>query len=112
MPSQSTYTDGFFRFCLLMFSRNFSDFRKYRYSQGASELGQGLGQADVFAAGTAPDRQHTFEQLLGLSETTLPLEQLAPLAGYDYKERLSAVFKRETGQTPGQYRQQVREQTN
>ncbi len=39
-----------------------------------------------------------------LTETDLPLEQLAPLAGYDYKERLSAVFKRVTGETPGQYR--------
>lgn len=43
-----------------------------------------------------------------LSETDLSLEQLAPLAGYDYKERLSAVFKRETGETPGQYRRQIR----
>ena len=42
-----------------------------------------------------------------LTETDLPLEQLAPLAGYDYKERLSAVFKRETGVTPGQFRQQI-----
>ena len=41
-----------------------------------------------------------------LAETNMSLEQLAPLAGYDYKESLSAVFKRETGQTPGQYRRQ------
>ncbi len=39
-----------------------------------------------------------------LAETDLPLEQLAPLAGYGYKEMLSTVFKRETGETPGEYR--------
>lgn len=44
-----------------------------------------------------------------LTDTDLSLEQLAPLAGYDYKERLSAVFKRETGETPGQYRQRAAE---
>lgn len=47
-----------------------------------------------------------------LAETDLSLEQLAPLAGYDYKERLSAVFKRETGQTPGQYRRLIRDEAN
>lgn len=41
-----------------------------------------------------------------LKETSLTLEQIAPLAGYSHKERLSAVFKRETGMTPGQFRQQ------
>ncbi len=40
-----------------------------------------------------------------LTETNSTLEQLAPLAGYSHKERLSAVFKRETGETPGGYRQ-------
>jgi LacI family transcriptional regulator len=44
-----------------------------------------------------------------LAETNLSLEQLAPLAGFYYKERLSAVFKRETGETPGQYRQRLKE---
>lgn len=39
-----------------------------------------------------------------LRESTMTLEQIAPLAGYSHKERLSAVFKRETGQTPGEYR--------
>jgi LacI family transcriptional regulator len=43
-----------------------------------------------------------------LAETDLSLEQLAPLAGYDYKESLSAVFKRETGMTPGAYRRDQR----
>lgn len=44
-----------------------------------------------------------------LTETDLPLEQLAPLAGYDYKEHLSAVFKRETGETPGRFRRQIQD---
>lgn len=42
-----------------------------------------------------------------LIETSLTLEQLAPLAGYDYKELLSNVFKRETGETPGEYRRRT-----
>lgn len=41
-----------------------------------------------------------------LRETSMTLEQITPLAGYSHKERLSAVFKRETGQTPGGYRRQ------
>ena len=41
-----------------------------------------------------------------LAETSMTLEQIAPLAGYSHKERLSTVFKRETGMTPGQFRQQ------
>ena len=43
-----------------------------------------------------------------LAETDLSLEQLAPLAGYEYKELLSTVFKRETGETPGEYRRRAR----
>ena len=39
-----------------------------------------------------------------LLETTMTLEQIAPLAGYGHKESLSAVFKREVGVTPGEYR--------
>lgn len=39
-----------------------------------------------------------------LAETSLLLEQLAPLAGYDCKELPSAVFKWETGETPGAFR--------
>ena len=42
-----------------------------------------------------------------LLETNMPLEQLAPLAGYTHKESLSAVFKREVGETPGAYRRRV-----
>jgi LacI family transcriptional regulator len=43
-----------------------------------------------------------------LTETDLRLERIAELAGYRHPEYLSVVFKRETGQTPGQYRQQAR----
>ena len=42
-----------------------------------------------------------------LEETEMTLEQIAHLAGYSHKERLSAVFKREVRQTPGEYRQGV-----
>ncbi|MCD0463509.1 AraC family transcriptional regulator [Roseiconus lacunae] len=41
-----------------------------------------------------------------LYETNMTLEQIAPLAGYRHKESLSAVFKRETGQTPGEFRRE------
>lgn len=41
-----------------------------------------------------------------LTETEMTLEQIAPLAGYKHKESMSAVFKRETGETPGEYRRQ------
>lgn len=47
-----------------------------------------------------------------LIETDLTLEQLAPLAGYDYKELLSNVFKRETGETPGEYRRRAARTSN
>ncbi|MDB5302753.1 MAG: xylR [Phycisphaerales bacterium] len=39
-----------------------------------------------------------------LAESDLPLEQIAALAGYAHPEYMCVVFKRETGQTPGQYR--------
>lgn len=39
-----------------------------------------------------------------LAESDLPLDQISPLAGYAHPEYMSVVFKRETGQTPGQYR--------
>jgi LacI family transcriptional regulator len=42
------------------------------------------------------------KQLVG--ESDLSLDQIAPLAGYAHPEYMSVVFKRETGQTPGQYR--------
>ena len=43
-----------------------------------------------------------------LIETDMTLEQIAPKAGYSHKESLSAVFKRETGQSPGVYRKKSR----
>lgn len=42
-----------------------------------------------------------------LRETDMTLEQIAPLAGYSHKERLSAVFRRECGQSPGTYRRSI-----
>lgn len=42
-----------------------------------------------------------------LIETDMTLEQIAPLAGYRHKESLSAVFKREVGETPGEYRRKI-----
>ncbi|HBE72129.1 MAG TPA: AraC family transcriptional regulator [Planctomycetaceae bacterium] len=50
------------------------------------------------------------KQLLTDSEMTL--EQLAPLAGYSHKERLSAVFKRATGEAPGSYRMRMRQSSS
>ncbi|WP_240928198.1 AraC family transcriptional regulator [Thalassoroseus pseudoceratinae] len=42
-----------------------------------------------------------------LTETDMTLEQITPLAGYSHKESLSAVFKREVGETPGEYRRRL-----
>jgi LacI family transcriptional regulator len=39
-----------------------------------------------------------------LRETDMTLDSIAALAGYSYKERLCAVFKREAGMTPTEYR--------
>lgn len=39
-----------------------------------------------------------------LAESDLPLAEVASLAGYAHPEYMSVAFKRETGQTPGQYR--------
>lgn len=47
-----------------------------------------------------------------LLETSMTLEQIAPFAGYSHKERLSAVFKREIGETPGEYRMRVGSKTD
>jgi LacI family transcriptional regulator len=46
------------------------------------------------------------EQLL--VETDLSLEAIARLSGYVHPEYMNVVFKRITGATPGQYRQQNR----
>ncbi|OAI39489.1 XylR family transcriptional regulator [Planctomycetaceae bacterium SCGC AG-212-D15] len=45
-----------------------------------------------------------------LAETDLRLERIAELAGYEHPEYLSVVFKRETGETPGEYRRQAQPQ--
>lgn len=42
-----------------------------------------------------------------LVETKMTLEQIAPLAGFSHKESLSAVFKREVNETPGDYRKRT-----
>lgn len=42
-----------------------------------------------------------------LTETNLPLERIAALAGYKYPEYMSIAFKRATGQTPGDYRRRT-----
>ncbi|MGO9109075.1 MAG: XylR family transcriptional regulator [Thermoguttaceae bacterium] len=48
-----------------------------------------------------------------LAETDLALDVIARLAGYSHPEYMSVVFKRESGQTPGEYRQHVhRERKN
>ncbi|TWT87064.1 Xylose operon regulatory protein [Neorhodopirellula pilleata] len=58
--------------------------------------------------GRTPHEQITATQIERvkqlLRETDMTLEQIAPKAGYSHKESLSAVFKRETGHTPGEYR--------
>lgn len=43
-----------------------------------------------------------------LRETDLTLEQLAPLIGYRHKEQLGTIFRRECGETPGEYRSRNR----
>lgn len=42
-----------------------------------------------------------------LRDSNMTLEQIAPIAGYRHKERLGAVFKRECGETPGEYRRRT-----
>jgi LacI family transcriptional regulator len=42
-----------------------------------------------------------------LAETDLRLERIAELAGFEHPEYMSVVFKRQTGQTPGEYRRQA-----
>jgi LacI family transcriptional regulator len=42
-----------------------------------------------------------------LSETDLPLKDIAARSGFAHTEYLSVVFKKKTGQTPGQYRKHV-----
>lgn len=42
-----------------------------------------------------------------LAESELSLAQIAPLAGYRHPEYMSVVFKRLTGETPGQFRRRT-----
>jgi LacI family transcriptional regulator len=43
-----------------------------------------------------------------LVETDLTLERIAELSGFEHPEYMSVLFKRETGQTPGRYRNQFK----
>ena len=43
-----------------------------------------------------------------LSMTDYPLARIAQLAGFEYMESMCECFKRVTGQTPGQYRNEGR----
>jgi LacI family transcriptional regulator len=45
-----------------------------------------------------------------LVETDLTLERIAELSGFEHPEYMSVVFKRETGQTPGRYRNQFKKE--
>jgi LacI family transcriptional regulator, galactose operon repressor len=47
-----------------------------------------------------------------LVETDLTLERIAELSGFEHPEYMSVVFKRETGQTPGRYRNQFKKEPN
>jgi LacI family transcriptional regulator len=58
-------------------------------------------QAEIRAAQLARARQL-------LAETDHPIRRIAELVGYEHVEYFNVVFKREIGQTPGRYRQQVR----
>ena len=44
-----------------------------------------------------------------LAETELPLKQIAAKAGFEHPEYINVVFKKRTGQTPGQYRRSARD---
>ncbi len=44
-----------------------------------------------------------------LNETTLSIQQIAQRSGFDHAEYMAAVFKRETGMTPTQFRQNISE---
>lgn len=59
-------------------------------------------QAEIRAAQLARAKQL-------LAETEHSIHLIAELVGYEHVEYFNVVFKREIGQTPGQYRRQVRE---
>ena len=39
-----------------------------------------------------------------LAETNYPLPRVADLAGFEHSEHMGTLFRRKTGQTPGEYR--------
>ncbi len=43
-----------------------------------------------------------------LEETDLPIQQIAPLAGFQYVEHMNLFFKQQTDVSPGRYREQKR----
>jgi LacI family transcriptional regulator len=47
-----------------------------------------------------------------LSETTLPLREIASRTGFDHAEYLSVAFKQATGQTPSEFRRQANPRTS
>ena len=49
------------------------------------------------------------KELLATTDLTLP--QIAQLTGFSHSEYLSVVFKRESGETPGQYRRRSQERS-
>ena len=73
-------------------------------AQSAALSRRQLERRFQIALGRTPHKEITAARVVRiqqlLAETDLSLEQLAPLAGFYYKERLSAVFKRETGGNP------------
>ena len=42
-----------------------------------------------------------------LHQTDMPLADIAARSGFSYPSKLSAVFKRATGTSPGQYRKRA-----
>ena len=70
--------------------------RKFRRSVGRSP------QAEIRSI-----QMKRAQQLL--QETQLPLAQIATLTGFKHPEYFSVAFKREIGQTPGQYRNNLGE---
>lgn len=69
--------------------------RKFRCHLGRSP------QSEIRAVQLARARQL-------LAETDHPIHRIAELVGYEHVEYFNVVFKREIGQTPGQYRREVR----
>jgi LacI family transcriptional regulator len=43
-----------------------------------------------------------------VAATSLPLKQVAAQAGFAYVQHMTTIFRRATGQTPGQYRKRCR----